>query len=315
MYEDPDSNPHLKAAGNVGVANPISDTDTQRKLISPQSCCEKCGSKEPDSGRLTSVTPTPSYVYAIGKIEPRFPNLSIEKELAQVVGRTETMGLTDHQSLHAALSKSENRYLARQICWVLTIQEVETYLLVPREPSELDLLLSTIRKEPKANDLDVVIGLRGPIAPPNLCNGLLVPMVVVDHVYSFDHDALMEAIPRPEKTSASQFKPVAEEVFDRIVQLTDNSGATDEHRALNYLAMRYPGIYSRVAEAFDSNCSLRSVEVASAYSSGARRVLDVIFSFTDRRTDFTEKSSVRVDVTEEFPFLVKKMSPYLDLRQ
>lgn len=31
-----------------------------------------------------------------------------------------------------------------------------------------------------------------------------------------------------------------------------------------------------------------------------------------RNTDFTQKFMVRVDVTEEFPFLVTKMSPYYD---
>ncbi len=30
--------------------------------------------------------------------------------------------------------------------------------------------------------------------------------------------------------------------------MTDNAGATDEHRALNYLAMGYPAIYARAAE-------------------------------------------------------------------
>jgi hypothetical protein len=30
------------------------------------------------------------------------------------------------------------------------------------------------------------------------------------------------------------------------------------------------------------------------------------------RADFLEKFFVRVDVTEEFPFLVTKMSPYYD---
>ena len=33
---------------------------------------------------------------------------------------------------------------------------------------------------------------------------------------------------------------------------------------------------------------------------------------SNRNTDFTEKFFVRVDVTEEFPFLVTKMSPYYD---
>jgi hypothetical protein len=35
-------------------------------------------------------------------------------------------------------------------------------------------------------------------------------------------------------------------------------------------------------------------------------------SYTNSNTDFTEKFFVRVDVTEEFPFLVTKMSPYYD---
>ena len=40
--------------------------------------------------------------------------------------------------------------------------------------------------------------------------------------------------------------------------------------------------------------------------------MEVIFSFTNRQTDVIEKFFTRVDVTEEFPFLVTKMSPYYD---
>ena len=105
-------------------------------------------------------------------------------------------------------------------------------------------------------DIDVVIGMRGPIAPPELCNGLMVPIVVFDQIYSFDRDALIKAIPRPEKMTAKQFEAAAGEVFDRILQMTDNAGATDEHRALNYLAMRYPGIYAKAAEEFARDFSL-----------------------------------------------------------
>jgi hypothetical protein len=46
--------------------------------------------------------------------------------------------------------------------------------------------------------------------------------------------------------------------------------------------------------------------------SGTRKIVDCIFSYTNRNTDFTEKFYVRCDVTEEFPFLVTKMSPYYD---
>jgi PatG Domain len=196
-----------------------------------------------------------SYVYAIGRVEARFPNLAAEKEFAQATGRTETAGKTDQQTFHTVLSKRENRYLVRQLCWVLTIQGLETYLLQPRDPADFDLLVEAIRPAPSPNDIDVVIGMRGPIAPPELCNGLMVPIVLFDQIYSFDRDTLIKAIPRPEKMAAEQFGPAAGEVFDRIMQMTDNAGATDEHRALNYLAMRYPGVYAKTAIVPTNRCS------------------------------------------------------------
>jgi len=253
-----------------------------------------------------------SYVYAIGRVEARFPNLAAEKEFAQATGRTETAGKTDQQTFHSVLSKRENRYLVRQLCWVLTIQGLETYLLQPRDPSDTDLLVEAIRPAPSPNDIDVVIGLRGPIAPPEMCNGLMVPIVAFDQIYSFDRDALIKAIPKPEKTTAAQFGPAAEELFNRVMQLTDNAGATDEHRALNYMAMRYPAIYAKAAEEFGRDFSLTGVEVRPSPLSSARNIVDVIFAYTNRNTDFTEKFFVRVDVTEEFPFLVTKLSPYYD---
>ncbi|MGH8594678.1 MAG: hypothetical protein ACREV3_12740 [Gammaproteobacteria bacterium] len=251
-----------------------------------------------------------SYVYAIGRVEARFPNLAVEKEFAQATGRTGTAGKTDQQTFHAVLSKRENRYLVRQLCWVLSIQGLETYLLQPRDPADIDLLVEAIRPAPSPNDIDVVIGLRGPIAPPEMCNGLMVPIVAFDQIYSFDRDALIKAIPKPEKTAAAQFGPTAEELFHRIMQLTDNAGATDEHRALNYLAMRYPAIYAKAAEEFGRDCSLTGVEVRPSPLSSTRKIVDVVFAYTNRNTDFTEKFCVRVDVTEEFPFLVTKLSPY-----
>src|SRR6476620_10122863 len=60
-----------------------------------------------------------SHVYAIGRIEARFPRVSVEKEFAQAVGRAETAGQTDQQAFYNVLSKPGSRYLARQLCWVL----------------------------------------------------------------------------------------------------------------------------------------------------------------------------------------------------
>ena len=305
-----------QSAGPPVQANDLPVTGPSRQVprkttITPQGAGTTCGCGG-TPGENSNDTSLVSYVYAIGRVEARFPNLAAEKEFAQATGRTETAGKTDQQTLHAVLSKRENRYLARQLCWVLTIQGLDTYLLAPRDPADLDLLVEAIRPAPSPNDIDVVIGLRGPVAPPEMCNGLMVPIVAFDQIYSFDRNALIKAIPRPEKTTAAQFGPAAEELFNRIMQVTDNAGATDEHRALNYLAMRYPAIYTKAAEAFAQSASLTGVEVRPSPLSSSRTIVDIIFAYTNRNTDFTDKFFVRCDVTEEFPFLVTKMSPYYD---
>ncbi len=290
---------------DVRPAAPAPEARHSHSIISPQAGCATCGG-------AAGMPVKPSYVYAIGRVEARFPNLAAEKEFAQATGRSDTAGKTDQQSFHAVLSKRENRYLVRQLCWVLTVQGLETYLLVPRDPADMDLLVEAIRPAPSPLDIDVVIGMRGPIAPPEMCNGLLVPIVAFDQIYSFNRDALIKALPKPEKMKADEFAPAAEELYHRIMQMTDNAGATDDHRALNYLAMRYHQIYAKAAEQFAKDCSLSGVEVRPSPLSGTRNIVDVIFAYTNRNTDYTEKCCVRCDVTEEFPFLVTKMGPYYD---
>jgi hypothetical protein len=271
--------------------------------------CPTCGAV---AGTQNGGTAISSYVYALGhQIEGRFPRLSVEKEMAQATGRAETAGQTDQQAFHQVLSRPENRYLARQMCWVLMIQGLETYILQPRDLADLDLLIGAI--EPHDSPwISTVVGVRGPVAPPDYCNGLMVPIVAFDQIYRFSRDALIDAIPRPEGAQAEQWGAASRELFDRIMQMTDNAGATDENRALNYLAVRYPAIYARAAESFAGDFSLSAVETRPSPFSGTRRVVDCIFSYTNRNTDYTEKYFVRCDVTEEFPFLVTKLSPYYD---
>lgn len=277
--------------------------------VSPATCAT-CGTANESRGNGYA---TPSYVFAIGRVEMRFPSLGVEKEFAQATGRANTKGMTDRAAMHAVLSAPANRYLARRVCWVFTIEGLETYILVPRDPADYDQLLEAVRPQPSPLDLDVVVGMKGPMAPPEMCNGLMVPIVAFDQIYSFDRDALIKAIPPPEKGKGKNYEAAAaEELFDRIMLVADNAGSTDQHRALNYLAVRYPAIYHTVADAFSRNSSLTAVDVQTSSLSGTRNVVDVIFSFTDRATDVVDKRFTRVDVTEEFPFLVTKMSPYFD---
>src|SRR5208283_855828 len=314
IMEQPDAKEQL-VTPSVGAGEAFSvaaSAATPGTVLAPQSCTS-CGTT---SGSNQGSNPLRafgrSYVYAIGRIEARFPRPSVEKEFAQATGRAETAGLTDRQAVQKVLSQRQNRYLARQLCWVMSIEGLDTYILVPRDPGDIDLLVEALRPTPTPVDLDCVIGVRGPIAPPEMCNGLMIPIVMFDQIYSFDRGALIKAIPRPEKSEAKTFGAAAEELFDRIMQMTDNAGATDEHRALNYLSVRYQRIYELAAEAFGRNASLTAVEVQTSALSGTRNLVDVIFSFTNRNTDVVEKFFCRVDVTDEFPFLVTKLSPYYD---
>ena len=92
---------------------------------------------------------TYSYVYALGRVEPRFPSPAVEKEFAQATGRAEAAGHTDRQALHSVLSERQNRYLARQLCYVLTIEGLETYILQPRDPTEIRMLVEAVRPAPR----------------------------------------------------------------------------------------------------------------------------------------------------------------------
>jgi hypothetical protein len=45
----------------------------------------------------------------------------------------------------------------------------ETYLLTPRDPADIDLLIKAIRPAPSPSDIDVVICVRGTVAQPDMC--------------------------------------------------------------------------------------------------------------------------------------------------
>src|SRR5262245_25571923 len=88
---------------------PASESLIRRKGGSPVArdvaSCSTCGQPSPEVVRSAS---TSGYLYALGRLEPRFPNISIEKELAQATARAGTLGLSDRQVTHAILSQPEN---------------------------------------------------------------------------------------------------------------------------------------------------------------------------------------------------------------
>ena len=298
----------------------INDIDRIDENLSPLTDIHKscgCGAKNtrdhnPDDGKIFSR----SYVYAIGKVTHRFPNRSLEMEFAQATGRlpeVDTKSLTNSEIMSRTLTDPNNRYIARHICYIFNIENLETYILTPSDPMDIDRLAHALRPAPKGyNDIDIIIGRRGSIASPEMCNGLVLPIVIVDQLYSFDRDALMNEIPKRKGENQAQFRKTRDALFDHILQIADNAGAIDEHRALNYLAVRYAEIYHRTQLMQDENYSMSSVDVRTSHLSGARKIVDVIFSYENRSNRAGQKWFVRVDVDGLYPFLVSPMQEYFE---
>jgi hypothetical protein len=235
----------------------------------------------------------------------------VEKEIRQAAARAGAANQTDREIMANVLHDKSNKYLVRQLCWVLLIQGIEQYIVMPRD-GDYQPLVDAYRAEPNPGDLELVIGMRGPFAPPTMCNGLLVPILVFEQIYAFDRKSLLDSIPKPRGADAANFSKAAGEALDLMLGQIDSPGTSPADIAKTYLAMRYPRIYELSAEQIHKNASFTSVDVLPSPLGGARRIVDVVFAFTDRATDVVSKYFVRVDVTECFPFLVSKMAPYYD---
>lgn len=256
--------------------------------------------------------PTGRFVYALGRIVPRFSSLGVEKEYFQALATFESHGKTQRQVMRELLRSPEHRYIARRMCWVLAVEGINAYLVNYRDPLDLAHLIASLGDTEGDIDIDVVLGVLGPIASPDVCNGEPLPILAMEHMYSFDRLAMIKSLPRTADVSDDAYKSASAELFERVMQLADNAGSTDEHRALNYLSVRYPAVYGLTAKLLAENKVLSAVEVRDSRLSGVRKIVDVLFSYTDRATDVTEKFFVRVDVSEVFPFLVSKLAPFYD---
>jgi hypothetical protein len=265
-----------------------------------------CSCESPDAAQ--------SYVYAIGSLRAEFPSESLRKEFQQAAANLDT-AVPDQDLVYTVLSQGQYLYIAREICWVLRIDgDVDSYICRPRTYVELDAFVQSIKPPFTAGERSytVVIGPRGPLAGPEACNGQPLPIVVCNEIYYFTTLAFVEAIAKATKVDPA----LVRSTFEELLSLTDNAGNTDEDRALNYVLLRYPGVYTLATTMLDPGLpplgasSLRGVTARLARVQGTRRIVDVIFQYEQRETGELTDWFTRVDVTGQFPFLVSKLSRY-----
>jgi hypothetical protein len=195
---------------------------------------------------------------------------------------------------------------------VLSIQGVDTYILQFHDSADLQSLIDAINPATSETGLHVVIGLRGPLAPAGYCNGLSLPMVSISQIFTIDAASLTRSVPKPDRMEEGAFRSALQDVLVPVMQISDNVGAKDEHRAINYLTALYPALYARIAEAHAAGSPLSAVDVSQSRLAGSRKIVSIVYSCVSRTTGVADKFFARVDVTEQFPFLVTGLSPYFD---
>src|SRR5206468_1206943 len=132
----------------------------------------------PSLGFLTAAeAEAPRFVYALGHIEPRFPNATVAAGVVDALRRTKDEKLNGQQTL-SLLSEGENRHLLRQVCWVLMSQGAPRYLLQLASVADFDALIDRFRATRRSTEVDVVIGRCTVLAVPYTPRSLLTSISI-----------------------------------------------------------------------------------------------------------------------------------------
>lgn len=257
------------------------------------------------------------YIYAIGKIDIRFPTIGVEREFQQ-----RERNLSNKQEKNGAQPRGQrladvlraHPHLVRSISFIQTIGSTPAYLLVPASTEIAQTMLDAVTAADHDDAWTLVIGRGGPMAEPGTCGGLMVQLVACDMFYGFRLaefvDGLIDRVQHildDRKIDREHFSKGARELFGRLVLSMENMGGQDSHRALNYLLVQHPGPYVALAERA-GRAVLDNVETRLSVTAGARTHVAVILTFIDRTTGVPERLFTRIDVTEEWPFVADALN-------
>lgn len=295
-----------------GAADPLGSAPPGAGLA-PQACaCD--GSATCGCG----ATPPTRYVYAVGVLRPVYPSRSLHEEMLQAADRSEAPG-PGNQLDFQVMRLGENVHVARDVCFVLQVGGMDTYLVKPRSYLELYEMVNDLQQQETSNEplYAVIVGLMGSLAPPEACGGRQLPVVVCNQYMSFTQTAMVAAL-QGSKPAGEIDGAVAQDMLRRMVlDAPDDAGEMPEHRALNYLALQYPDIYAQ-ATSYLQPTSLNNPWQQVMYFAGARAqpaevqgtrvVMDIVLTYRERHTQDRLESTCKVDVTGQFPFLVTPLA-------
>lgn len=241
------------------------------------------------------------FVYAIGLLKPFFPSLDLQQQFLAAAGQIGAKP-DDYYQVFNYQSNPENPnsyrpflYIAEQVCWILSINNVDTYIAVPRAQLELNGFIDALKPPTGATSsqpsLSLVIGTLGPLAPPHYCAGLRLPIVVC------------EQFNQPNATI---------EAAAKALNLKPNDGTSDVDRAVNFLALNYAQIIAKTAElAPSSSDPLVSIGSQFITTDSGRTVVDVVLKYQNTSTAAQRFYACGIDITDQYPFVETPLRIYL----
>ncbi|HEU5407384.1 MAG TPA: hypothetical protein VFU48_06425 [Nitrospira sp.] len=247
------------------------------------------------------------FVYALGRLDVRFPSLGIEREFQQ--RERAISNLPQHPRTARILAVLEkNPHLALRVGYTFQIGASPVFALQPSSGALKEAFFKALAHSHDASHICVLIGRSGGFSSPPSWNGLLLSSVAADQLYSFTFDEWAEGLSKTaeaalktRKLESSTFRANAQNLLRETIAMPENMGLTDGHRALNYLAVQHPGLFLAAAERREH--VLDRIDTRVSQTAGGRRHVTVILQFLDRTTGVPERLSCTVDVTEEWPFV------------
>jgi hypothetical protein len=234
---------------------------------------------------------TSQLTYFLCHVVAEHPNLGVEKYALLKMRGGAFKGLSKDAALHLAIERNPD--LARQECYIALVQGVETYILVPVFPDIGYPMLVEATK----HEISAVIGTVGPIANPDMCNGVALPIVFFDVIFNFNQEEFVEQIP-PDKVDKAKFQAAANSLWEQLVPLI--GPGTGPKRALAHMLLSDDSWWRfAITEQLTSNSELKSVNVHPAPAT-TRSLVNVFATFLYRE-NLMEKTYYRTfDLTNKF---------------
>jgi PatG C-terminal/PatG Domain len=260
-------------------------------------------------------------VYAVGILTAQTPTVGVEKELAQLTAGVHQGDQVEVELLQQVLRDSETAYIGWHLSWVFTSEGVDTFTVLPRTEADLARLAEVLSPAGAEEEVvHAVVGQTVPCLPDAPCAVSGLPTVHADQVLAFTLEDFAAGLPGDEKSAnerpgaargaagRAEFEAVVRRLFRRLTGVPGNHGLADEHRARNYLALRYPAIYHVVRQAEAEGKVLVGVDARHSHSADGG-VVAVRLTVRNPRTDLTEHYQCLVNVRESFPFLITGLQP------